>query len=1263
MFRKLFGLGVCISTLSMGALSSFMYFKYQDDKIKNSLNSKDNTTIYELSPSEKFLTNLLKSSIKCNSLDASIKGIEENKDLGINFKGVVEYDSSKLMSGDFSGLKLNGALKVNYGSLNEEATAIFDDKLYIGYNDNYYSFDTSIFTNIISLVSLFNNENEEKNIESAENSLNLDDLLNNITSYLNDIKEVETGDDNTYKFNLTIPNLGSINFDANKDFLLTGIDGNLSINGIDINLLATGVSQSVTDSYFEGVNNQNKYTNTDNLSNLLVTLTNIINDKKGSGNFTASINNLNTNEKIEFNGDLLVDYSNANNIKEGKFELNINSNLLSNTNNSLKAHYENNSTYFILNKLIKGYVSNTSIEEIIDVLKEKTNLFIELNLLDKVNEVLANSAIMDLIKNKDFNKIHDIIVDFIVDNDLNTIEIDLNNKAFNLTENDSILKIIFKFNENKLISLSLNNLCYNGYSANFTLNLNNELNYNESFNDLTNFKDYSNVSNIFNNIMELAESKKANLDYNVKIVNKNNANSSNYISGKIGVDLSKANLNENFDLNELTNGNYLFTISNISGVNHDIKANYYNKSLYLKYNDLIKNSVSENAYNHLFDFINEKMNNSEDFNIASLITKYTDEFLTRYESQISEIKKGNVAELDNYFKIDEDNLDPNVIKINIYPNSLDLTCVYEFSISTVDKKINNLSIKGINVNDYIFDISLNLLDYEDISLSSEEISSYYSLDNFESSLTSFLNNENKQYGINLNGTIYTGNKLYINGNLNADLKNENYFGNLTLDGQLDGIDKDRYIHKFKVDKFKNENTDEKDFYINYNDKMYINMHLNTINDLINQFNNIPEKNVLNYLFKLNKTLSGELPIQQILNNKDYFALLNNNYLKSFKTLNGLISLTIDGSLLDLENDLSLTINYDENNKVINSIQLDLLNKENSDEKIASIKLDFVEFDNNELNNRVHIIDKDKTFFDFDNLKLLFMCGIYTTNIPTGQDTITYYLKGKFDLDVPTIGNAIQSDIYQDLMFKIQVLETGKVNGYICLEATDENHNVYSGKNTKVRQTEYFINDDGSAYIHQKTVSKTGFIKYTYTQNDEYFKVTAEEITKNIVYYLLKYTLNVSSTIYDPIEEAINTPNTSGEPNEVLNVKYESIFTKMEYDSNEKCFSTILDLNNVVNLENATANFVYQGNLNIDIYHDENNILKRFHLYGKPIGVKIVGDITLDLDVTNYYNDVNASNMNEYNNFIKYWNSNENLSKLDYYQYRVNDNKISFTTSL
>ncbi|HBS10656.1 MAG TPA: hypothetical protein DEA28_02905, partial [Firmicutes bacterium] len=72
MFRKLFGLGVCISTLSMGALSSFMYFKYQDDKIKNSLNSKDNTTIYELSPSEKFLTNLLKSSIKCNSLDASI---------------------------------------------------------------------------------------------------------------------------------------------------------------------------------------------------------------------------------------------------------------------------------------------------------------------------------------------------------------------------------------------------------------------------------------------------------------------------------------------------------------------------------------------------------------------------------------------------------------------------------------------------------------------------------------------------------------------------------------------------------------------------------------------------------------------------------------------------------------------------------------------------------------------------------------------------------------------------------------------------------------------------------------------------------------------------------------------------------------------------------------------------------------------------------------------------------------------------------------
>ena len=151
MIRKLFSILVCTVSTAIGGLSSFAYFKYQDDKIRQNMSNKKPSEEYELTPGEKFLTNLLKSSIKCDSLNLNIKGIEENKNLGINFKGVVEYDSASLMAGDFNGLKANGALKVNYGTLNESATFIFDKKLYLGYADNYYSFDTSIFN--ISLYS------------------------------------------------------------------------------------------------------------------------------------------------------------------------------------------------------------------------------------------------------------------------------------------------------------------------------------------------------------------------------------------------------------------------------------------------------------------------------------------------------------------------------------------------------------------------------------------------------------------------------------------------------------------------------------------------------------------------------------------------------------------------------------------------------------------------------------------------------------------------------------------------------------------------------------------------------------------------------------------------------------------------------------------------------------------------------------------------------------------------------------------------------
>lgn len=1270
MIRKLFSILVCTVSTAIGGLSSFAYFKYQDDKIRQNMSNKKPSEEYELTPGEKFLTNLLKSSIKCDSLNLNINGIEENKNLGINFKGVVEYDSASLMAGDFNGLKANGALKVNYGTLNESATFIFDKKLYLGYADNYYSFDTSIFNNVLDLINLFKDQNDNK--EETESSLNLNDLLGNVTNYLSDLKETKLEDESGYLFTLSLPDLGDIVFTSNNDFLMTGINGKLSVNNIDVSLLAEGVSQSVNDSYFNGVTDENKYTSTNNLNNIITTLTKYINSKKGSARFNANLN-LKDGNKLDLDGNILIDYSNASKLEEGIYELSLNSNVFSTDRNTLKAHYQDKTTYFALNNLIKGYVSNTSIEEIIDTLKNKTNLITELNLMDKVNQLLANSDLLELINNKDYSKIHSIIKNIEIDNFNNEITISLYNKAFNLGDENSILDIVFGFNEKEVSYIKIKNLCYEGNSANFDLYFDKEITYDNNFTSLEGFKDYSNVSNIFSNVINLVNDKKFNVDYAINIVNKDKNDNSYNLTGNIAGDISNLDFTKEFNINDLANGAYTFSINNLAGINQDISAYYLDNNLYLKYNELIKNSVNKDSFIHLFDFINKKFNNGNNaIDINQIFSKYTEEFNNKYKSEIDEILKGNLAKLEDYFVIDRDNLDPNKIKVEIYPNGVNKNDVlYEVVISTNDKAIDSLSIKGINLSNYIVDINLNLKEFNDFRLLEEEKATYYPLDNFEQTLVSFIDKDVMQYGLGIEGAIYSGNKLYFDGNLNADFTNGNYFGELTLDGQLEGIDKGRYKHNFKLDKFTNEDTSLKDFYIIYNDTMKINMHSKTIMDLINEFKAIPEKNVLNYLFKLSSVLSGELPIQTIIKNKEYLSLINNNYIKTFTTSNGLVSITLDGTLLGATKDIKLDINYNEETKTLLSLSLNLINQKDDptleNNLYASFKVTFKNYDKVAEENRIHLTKTDSdVFFDFDNLKLLFTCGINTTNIPEGQDTVTYYLKGIFDLDIPGLGTLVQSSIYQDLTFKIQVLKTGKVNGYINLTATDSNHNVQEGKNTKTRKTEFFINEDGSAYVHQTTVSRkyiASQVKYRYTQNDEYFKVTAEEMSKNLLYYLMKYTLNISDTIYNPIEEAVNNSGTSSEPNAVLNLHYESVFKKLEYNETEKCFSSTIDLNNICNLKNVTSGFVTQQELNIDIYHDTNNILSRFHLYGGALYVSLCGTITINIDVTNYYNNNGVNNMNEYNKFVEYWNSNETLTNLDYYQYRVNNNKTSFQTIL
>ena len=288
-------------------------------------------------------------------------------------------------------------------------------------------------------------------------------------------------------------------------------------------------------------------------------------------------------------------------------------------------------------------------------------------------------------------------------------------------------------------------------------------------------------------------------------------------------------------------------------------------------------------------------------------------------------------------------------------------------------------------------------------------------------------------------------------------------------------------------------------------------------------------------------------------------------------------------------------------------------------------------------------------------------------INTSNDK-TYYMKGTFKIDIPKVAEFIQKDINYNVTFKIDILDNGKVNGYISFETSE-----YKEKNTSYRKINYYIDEFDDAYIQRITYGKEGTFLgmggtlYKYT---EVFKITQQEMMDNMIYYLLKYTFNISNTIYDQLDvfnKSVKSDKKDDEA-EVRNFVYENIFKDINYTEKDNggIFFATIDLNSICNLENATSGFISQKEINVEIEHNiviENNKevskLSRLHIYGKPINAQLgklnLGDVSIDLDVSCIYGEFNN---NEYIEFMDYYNHDESITKKGYYYYNVDTSQIN-----
>ena len=1208
-----------VGACAFSGASGWTYYKlYTQDGKFNTSSSFDIDEGEEDTPSTKLLNNLMKSSIEADSMIIKLDSLG-GKDLTINFNGALDYDGVAMVQHDFSSLRGSGLLSVEYGSLNESLSFTYDgsNKIYVSFDDAYVSIEMGTISSIFDLMPLFG-------IEMP--SLDLSSQLENATSILESLKEEELEDG--FLFRIDLPSIGTINLKSNKDFLLTNIytPNKLNINGQLISIDAK-VKQSVDESLLPNVDTSN-YVSIDKYINAIKKL---IEEQKFSLDYQL---NLVDNEKnINLNGNLTSNFKNKN-FKEGMYSFSIN-----NDYTSIKSLFDGKDIYLDVNDYTKTKLKDSSLDKLLFLASKKLNNIDQQIIIDKLNSLLSGSAIEEILKGN-YSSWRKILTSGEVTNEY--IKTTVSCSSLNLGQGN--VDLIVRCDKN--LSIELNNIEFDNKTLNIKLDLNEFNGFDEVFNNKASFNDLEPAVDLLTSVASLVDTKKIGLKYDVKLEQNNQIH---LFNGNMFADLSNVDFN---DLSSFNNGIYNVNLNTtFNDVNQCVNANYYNGTTFASYNDLINLSLKTNTIKTLMDYLNKTTPSNEQKPISSISETISDILLKLnidYNSLLDELKHGNLSSLEKYLSI-KTNDDGSLSLLLNLDNSL-----VDIKINSKNNTFEKLDIINLKINDSTISFSLSFVDYENKLIDETK---YYQVDNL---LKSGLELTNIKKG-NLSITSsFSGEKEFaLGGNIQFDVETGDIYGNVDLTAQT-SLDVNPYTHHVYFDRIPQNNDSLllAKYYGNDNSSkpMRINMQQKNISAIFDIFNDLPEDHSIQKLMNLIEN-TASLPI---LNYNSIDGILNiANGIKKFETTDTSISLLLDKSLLNMDNDLNVIIGLENGN--IKSVTLkDLFISSSKGDIILTIN----DFDTNKINDRLSITEpiEQERYFDFNSLPLLLKLGINTSNDKT------YYMKGTFKIDIPKIAEFIQKDINYNVTFKIDILDNGKVNGYISFETSE-----YKEKNTSYRKINYYIDEFDDAYIQRTTYGKEGTFLgmggtlYKYT---DVFKITQQEMMDNMIYYLLKYTFNISNTIYDQLDvfnKSVKSDKKDDEA-EVRNFVYENIFKDINYTEKDNggIFFATIDLNNICNLENATSGFISQKEINVEIEHNiviENNKevskLSRLHIYGKPINAQLgklnLGDVLIDLDVSCIYGEFNN---NEYIEFMDYYNHDESITKKGYYYYNVDTSQIN-----
>ena len=650
------------------------------------------------------------------------------------------------------------------------------------------------------------------------------------------------------------------------------------------------------------------------------------------------------------------------------------------------------------------------------------------------------------------------------------------------------------------------------------------------------YTEFKHSFSLINKVMDLVNSKKANVSLNVDVDKIGENGLEDFIGLEGDID---------FDINELK---VLAGLAvNYSDKTYRLKAGYQDETIFASYKNL-NISITNQSVLSLVEFIGEKLNNATINELMDKLGSVSDEVSIDLDTILT-----YVNDLPKF--IENFELKSASLSLTLKPSYFDLPISdIDLKITWDDESLKSLSVTGLEYQNFHVDVRLDVNEYKTIEINPTE---YVALDPAVSLVSSVVDLINQDtYGVSFKLTTDDGDETTYDLNAEGLMhftirdKTENDTHLLPTkrtfnygSGELTIRDGDQYPHNIIMDA--QPYTADKDgkVLLSYggtsDHRTNARIDYKTFDELFAKVQSLTESSDTNIGQLIGSLMSSAeaSPISQILSateTSDYLKLLDYDILTSFNVTETEVELSINGEFLGFgTNDLHIKLRYE--GKVIKG--LDIIGLEFGGKTINFFG-ELLEFDQ-EVYEAHHLVE-DNTYFDISTISK------FVEQTINSVEYNYFHIKGTVGLDFDSgVLNALANlFVNKTMTTDIQMINTPNHFSLMVhitdiptvFGVSDNFHTSMSREAYLMYDNEKGVDGDGLFFVHRYD-KWNGVFGLGAGSSDVYAKYDLEGFKANLMTIFMSDILGLGSSIMDSVT---NVESSEGQ------IEYENIIENYQY---------------------------------------------------------------------------------------------------------------------